>query len=248
MTKKRFSYLIIPGKSSADSTITHIYILSCISIVTLHAWRLTWSCILRSGGCSRAVLIILYPRYSRALYLDPSKKIQKKDYTHIKYVLDRAMLGFSMRGGYIQHKKTNKAGLCFTHKTDFCCIQQPAWSENNGFYVIHRMTEYRRDVQSLCMNLHPIPISRDGPKPLEPCRIINFEMISTGSNRKLRPSSSKMSSKRMGCSMPAQYRELTSEPALPYSVRTWRLSLSLGLSSRIWTDGKSALLKNNVSV
>ena len=100
----------------------------------------------------------------------------------------------------------------------------------------------------LAWNLHLIPISRHGPKPLEPCRIINFEMISTGSSRKLRPSSWKMSSKRMGCSTSAQYRELTSEPALPYSVRTWRLSLSLGPPSRIWTDGKSALLKNNVSV
>ena len=47
--------------------------------------------------------------------------------------------------------KTNKAGLCFSHKTDFCCIQQPARSENDGFYVIHLMMEYRRDVQSLCM-------------------------------------------------------------------------------------------------
>ena len=47
--------------------------------------------------------------------------------------------------------KKNKAGLCFSHKTDFCCIQQPARSENDGFYVIHLMMEYRRDVQSLCM-------------------------------------------------------------------------------------------------
>jgi hypothetical protein len=99
------------------------------------------------GG--RAVLIILYPRFSHALYLDPSKNIEKKDYTHIKYVLDKALLGFSLRGGYIQCKK--KVGLCFGHKTDFCCIQQPARSDNDGFYVIHLMMEYRRDVQSICM-------------------------------------------------------------------------------------------------
>jgi hypothetical protein len=105
---------------------------------------------LRSGG-GHAVLIILYPRFSHALYLDPSKNIEKKDYTHIKYVLDRALMGFSMRGGYIQVKKTSKAGLCFGHKTDFCCLQRPATSENDGFYVIHLMMEYRRDVQSLCM-------------------------------------------------------------------------------------------------
>ena len=49
------------------------------------------------------------------------------------------------------NKKTNKSGLYFSHKTVFCCIQQPARSENDGFYVIHLMMEYRRDVQSLCM-------------------------------------------------------------------------------------------------
>ena len=68
-------------------------------------------------GCSRAVLIVLYPRYSRALYLDPSKNIQKKDYTHIKYVLDRAMLGFSMRGGYIQCKKIRPGFVSATRLT-----------------------------------------------------------------------------------------------------------------------------------
>jgi hypothetical protein len=40
---------------------------------------------------------------------DPSKNIEKKDYKHIKYVLDRALLGFSMWGGYIQRKKKGRA-------------------------------------------------------------------------------------------------------------------------------------------
>ena len=44
---------------------------------------------MRCGG--RAVLIILYPRYSHALYLDSSKNINKKDYTHIKSVPDSAI-------------------------------------------------------------------------------------------------------------------------------------------------------------
>lgn len=56
-----------------------------------------------------------------------------------------------MRGGYIQRKKTSKAGLCFGHKTDFCCIQRSPTSDTDGFYVIHLMMEYRRDVQSICM-------------------------------------------------------------------------------------------------
>ena len=68
---------------------------------------------------------------------------------HTHKVCSGQSYGFSMRGGYIQCKK--KAGLCFGHKTNFCCIQQPTRSENNGFYVIHLMMEYTRDVQSLCM-------------------------------------------------------------------------------------------------
>ena len=38
---------------------------------------------MRSGG--HAALIIPYPRYSHALYLDSSKNIHKKDYTHINF-------------------------------------------------------------------------------------------------------------------------------------------------------------------
>lgn len=83
--------------------------------------------------------------------MDPSKNIQKKDYTHIKYVLDRAMLGFSMRGGYIQLKKTFRDMVYFDHKTNFYCVQQPTKSNKDGFYVVHLMLEYRRDQQSLRM-------------------------------------------------------------------------------------------------
>ena len=104
---------------------------------------------MRSGG--GAFLIILYPEYSHAMYLDSSKNLRKKDYKHIKSVLDSALLTFSLSGGYIKVKKYRNRGLAFSRKTDFCCIQQPARSENDGFYVIHLMMEYRRDVQSLCM-------------------------------------------------------------------------------------------------
>ena len=38
------------------------------------------------------------------------------------------------------------------HKTDFCCIQQPNDSLNDGFYVLHHMLEYRRDHQNLRMS------------------------------------------------------------------------------------------------
>ena len=79
---------------------------------------------MRSGG--RAVLIILYPRFSHALYLDSSKNIHKKDYTHIKDVLDSAMFYYEARGGEVQDKKRRGGRLAFGHKTDFCCIQQPS--------------------------------------------------------------------------------------------------------------------------
>ena len=58
---------------------------------------------MRSGGC--VVLIILYPRYSHALYLDSSKNINKKDNTHIKDVLDSAMFYYQARGGEVRDKK-----------------------------------------------------------------------------------------------------------------------------------------------
>ena len=105
---------------------------------------------MRSGG--RAVLIILYPRYSHALYLDSLKNINQKDYTHIKSILDSAIFFYGIRGGEIKIKKTRNCRAAFGHKTDFCCIQQPSDSLNDGFYVLHHMLEYRRDCQNLRMS------------------------------------------------------------------------------------------------
>ena len=96
---------------------------------------------MRSGG--RVVLIILYPRFSHALYLDLSKNIHKMDYTHIKDVLDSAMFYYEARGGEVTDKKRRGGRLAFGHKTDFCRIQQLSGSLNNGFYVLHHMLEYR---------------------------------------------------------------------------------------------------------
>ena len=99
----------------------------------------------------RAVLIILYPQVSHAVYLDSSKNTEKKDYTHIKSVLDGALLGFGLRGGTSSIKQQRTGAPCFGHKTDFCCVQQPATSRKDGFYVIHHMLEFRRDQQTLRM-------------------------------------------------------------------------------------------------
>ena len=105
---------------------------------------------MRSGG--RTVLIILYPQYSDALYLDSSKNINKKDYTHIKSVLDGVMFYYDARGGEVKDKRKKDDRPAFDHKTNFCCIQQPSDSLNDGFYVLHHMLEYRRDHQNLRMS------------------------------------------------------------------------------------------------
>ena len=84
--------------------------------------------------------------------LDSSKNLRKKDYKHIKSVLDSALLTFSLSGGYIKVKKYRNRGLAFGHKTDFCCIQQPHTSMADGFYLMHHLLEYRRDNQRLRMS------------------------------------------------------------------------------------------------
>ena len=104
---------------------------------------------MRSGG--RAVLIILYHRFSHALYLDSSKNIHKKDYTHIKDVLDSAMFYYGPRGGEVMDKKKRDGRPALHHMTDVYCIQQPNDSLNDGFYVLHHMLKYRRDHQNLRM-------------------------------------------------------------------------------------------------
>ena len=105
---------------------------------------------MRSGG--RAVLIILYPLYSHTLYLESSKNITKKDYTHIKSVLDSAIFYYGVQGGDFKNKKKRDGRPACSHKTDFCCIQQPSDSLNDGFYVLHHMLEYRQDHQNLRMS------------------------------------------------------------------------------------------------
>ena len=85
------------------------------------------------------------------------RTLTKKDYTHIKSILDNAMFYYGARGGEVKDKKRRGVRPAFGHKTDFCCIQQPSHSLNEGFYVLHHMLEYRRDHQ----NLHMSPRSGD---------------------------------------------------------------------------------------
>ena len=105
-----------------------------------------------AAGWGGAVHIVLSPEYSHAMYLDSSKNLSKKDYKHIKSVLDSALLTFSLSGGYIMVKKYRNCGLAFGHKTDFYCIQQPHTSMADGFYLMHHLLEYTRDNQCLRMS------------------------------------------------------------------------------------------------
>jgi hypothetical protein len=83
--------------------------------------------------------------------MDSTKNKTKKDYTHIKKILDRALFTFGNSGSYIRCHKKKQGIACFGHNTNFCCLQQPTTSEKDEFYVIHHMNEFKRDQQSLRM-------------------------------------------------------------------------------------------------
>src|ERR1041384_8590397 len=83
--------------------------------------------------------------------MDSTKNKTKKDYTHIKKVLDRALCTFGNSGAYIRCHKKKQGVACFGHNTNFCCLQQPTTSEKDEFYVIHHMNEFKRDQQILRM-------------------------------------------------------------------------------------------------
>ena len=62
------------------------------------------------------------------------------------------MFYYGARGEEVKDKKKRDGRPAFGHKTDFCCIQKPSDSLNDGFYVLHHMLEYRRDHQNLRMS------------------------------------------------------------------------------------------------
>jgi len=101
----------------------------------------------RSNGCT--VLIILYPQVSHAVYFDPSRDYEKKDYTHIMNILDDALQGFNIRGGHMQIRKQRNNKMGFAHKTNFSCIHVPKPSKVDGFYIVHLMIQFNTDHQKL---------------------------------------------------------------------------------------------------
>lgn len=78
--------------------------------------------------------------------------MKKKDYTHIKFVLNSAIFTYVVRGGEMSHRMTRNRAPCFVYKTDFYNIQQPSGTISDRFYVLHHMREFRRDQQNLRMS------------------------------------------------------------------------------------------------
>ena len=86
--------------------------------------------------------------------MDLTRKV-KKDYRGIKKVLDEALFEYTRREGVIRdgYRKFDKfKAVCFGHKTDFCCMQQPENTDSNGYYVVHHMEEYIREGERLRKN------------------------------------------------------------------------------------------------
>ncbi|KAK1681367.1 hypothetical protein QYE76_042215 [Lolium multiflorum] len=74
-------------------------------------------------------LIVVHPQHSHAIYLD-SGRDKKKDYTHIKGVLNDALTGFATKTGTLKVQRKVRGGLALTHTTNFACLRQS--SEDNG--------------------------------------------------------------------------------------------------------------------
>ncbi|KAK1666234.1 hypothetical protein QYE76_054393 [Lolium multiflorum] len=87
-------------------------------------------------------LIVVHPQHSHAVYLD-SGRDHKKDYTHIKALLNDALTGFANKAGPLKVERKSRGGLVLTHTTNFPCLRQS--KQDNGmdaWYAILQMQEY----------------------------------------------------------------------------------------------------------
>ncbi|KAK1628880.1 hypothetical protein QYE76_003195 [Lolium multiflorum] len=87
-------------------------------------------------------LIVVHPQHSHAVYLD-SGRDKKKDYTHIRALLNDALTGFANKAGPLKVERKSRGGLVLTHTTNFPCLRQS--KEDNGmdaWYAILQMQEY----------------------------------------------------------------------------------------------------------
>ncbi|KAK1613009.1 hypothetical protein QYE76_036682 [Lolium multiflorum] len=88
----------------------------------------------------------------------------KKDYERIRGVLDEAILGYSKNGGTFDKKgaliRPDTKKLGFKHVIDFPCINQPADSMKEAFYVLHHLKRYVADAEMMSLP----PSMRDATK------------------------------------------------------------------------------------
>ncbi|KAK1612059.1 hypothetical protein QYE76_035732 [Lolium multiflorum] len=81
----------------------------------------------------------LIPQHSHAVYLD-SGRDKKKDYSHIRALLNDALTGFANKAGPLKVERKSRGGFVLTHTTNFPCLK-----EDNGmdaWYAILQMQEY----------------------------------------------------------------------------------------------------------
>ncbi|KAK1605338.1 hypothetical protein QYE76_029011 [Lolium multiflorum] len=96
-------------------------------------------CFIRDKFCT---LIVVHPQHSHAVYLD-SGRDHKKDYTHIRALLNDALTGFANKAGPLKVERKSRGGLVLTHTTNFPCLRQS--TQDNGmdaWYAILQMQEY----------------------------------------------------------------------------------------------------------
>jgi hypothetical protein len=81
----------------------------------------------------------------RTLFLDSGSAI-KKNYTHVKIVLDDALTKYVLQGGSFKSKRPPKHGLySFAHTTSFPCVKQPEGSHREAYYALYHMLAMVRD-------------------------------------------------------------------------------------------------------
>ena len=93
-------------------------------------------------------LIVLYPKLASSLFLDAGS-YEKKDYTHIKMVIDDALNGFVYQGGKVTRPNIRREKNAFRHSLEFPCIKKAPGSMRDAWYLILQTREYLMDEERL---------------------------------------------------------------------------------------------------
>jgi hypothetical protein len=85
------------------------------------------------------------------LFLDSGSAI-KKNYTHVKIVLDDALTKYVHQGGSFKSKQPTKYDMStFAHTTSFPYIKQPEGSHKEAYYALYHMLAMVRDKKNLTL-------------------------------------------------------------------------------------------------